>query len=142
MPSNPDDFDTPARFRPKKARRHSRRRGWRRSSYALQLLGAALAVAFTLFLGVLVIEKAAHPYWLGHQVGQQVATLKADLRAQQQRNDFLRQKVLYLTSDEGAEVIARRHFYRRPGEQVLLLPSGPAAATARPQAARAARQQP
>ncbi len=138
MPNNPDNFPTPARFRPKKTRRQRRRR---HSRYALQLSGAALAIAFTLFLGVLVIEKAAHPYWLGHQVGQRVATLKADLHAQRQRNGSLRREVRYLSSDEGAEVVARRLGYRRPGEQVLLFPSGPTGAPA-PQPQTQARQLP
>jgi len=134
MPSSFDEQDSAPAPRPKPAlqRRWQRSRRRRPSRYALQLLGAATVVAVTLFVAVIVIEKAAHPYWLGHQVGQEVATLQSKLREQQQRNASLRQKVRYLESDEGAEVVARQAGYRRPGEQVLLLTNDSAQAQQQP----------
>ncbi len=129
MPYSPsDDPDAPTEFRPRRRTHKARRRRRRPLSYPLQLLGAACAVAAVLFVAVIVIEKAAHPYWLGHQVGQEVATLKTRLRAQRQRNADLARHERYLASDEGAEVVARRAHYCRPGEQVILLTNDPAAA--------------
>lgn len=139
MPHSFDEQDAPVP-RPKRASRQRSRRRRRPRSYPLQLLGAATLVAGILFVAVIVVEKAVHPYWLGHQVGQEVATLQSKLRAQQQRNAALRQEVRYLKSDEGAEVLARRAGYHRPGEQVLLLTNAPPATT--PAAPRARQQQP
>ncbi len=134
MPSSLDEPNAAPAPRPKPALRRRRQRSRRRrlSSYPLQLLGAATLVAVTLFVAVVVIEKAAHPYWLGHKVGQEVAALQSKLRAQQKRNASLRQEVRYLKSDEGAEVVARQAGYRRPGEQVLLLTNDSAQAQQQP----------
>ena len=128
MPYPSDPVQTIADRPRRKPKQHRRRRRFR--SYPLQLLGAATGIALILVVAVLVVEKAAHPYWLGHQVGQEVATLKTRLHAQQKRNAALRQEVRYLQSDEGAEVVARRARYHRPGEEVILLIDDPAAAAA------------
>jgi cell division protein FtsB len=109
------------------------RRRRRAGSYPLQLIGAATVVIFVLFLLVLVIEKVARPYWLGHQGDQQVAELRARLVAQRWRNAELRAKAAYLRSPEGGEATARRHGYRRPGEEVFVI-AQPGSTTAVPPA--------
>ncbi len=107
-------------------RRRRIRRRRRAGSYPLQLAGAATFIALATYMVVLVVEKAAHPYWLGHSVQQEVTQMREQLAEQNARNARLRAQVQYLESEEGAETAARRAGYRRPGEQVYLLPPTPA----------------
>ena len=110
-------------------RRRRIRRRRRAGSYPLQLAGAATLIALATYMMVLVVEKAAHPYWLGHSVKREVDEMRVRLSEQNARNAQLREQIRYLRSEEGAETTARRAGYRRPGEQVYLLPETPAANT-------------
>jgi cell division protein FtsL len=94
------------------------RRRRRQRSYFLQLALAASLVAAGAWLLVVVAEKVIHPYWLGHEVGQQVAQVREQVARQKARNAELRKQILFLRSEEGAEREARRRGFRRPGEEV------------------------
>ena len=115
----------------RKQRSSSRQRQQRRAGGPpLRLAAAAVGVLGALAILVVVVEKAAHPYWLGHKVGREVAALEKKLDAQNARNKALRARIHYLCSPEGVETIARQKGYRRPGEQVFFLPETAAAAAA------------
>jgi cell division protein FtsB len=98
------------------------RRRRRQRSYFLQLALAASLVAAGAWLLVVVAEKVIHPYWLGHEVGQQVAQVREQVARQKARNAELRKQILFLRSEEGAEREARRRGFRRPGEEVYFFP--------------------
>ncbi len=106
----------------RRKRKQGRTRRRRRArSYPLQLAGAATLVAVAVWVLAVVVEKVAHPYWLGHTVGREVADLRAQLARQRARNALFRAQISYLRSAEGTETTARRAGWRRPGEEVYLL---------------------
>jgi cell division protein FtsB len=113
-----------------KRRMRSRRRR-RQRNYFLQLALAAGGVALVTWMLFVLIEKAIHPYWLGHEVERQVRALREQVARQRKENDDLRAQVRFLQTDEGAEREARQARFYRPGEVIYLL------RTARPEEAAA-----
>lgn len=112
------------------------RRRRRAGSYPLQLAGAVILVTLATWVLVQIVIKATHPYLLGHDVGRKVAALREKLTEQRARNAALRARIGYLQSDEGAETLARRAGWRRPGELVLFLETRSDAAISGVQEAR------
>ena len=110
----------------RRGRTQQRRRRWV-GSYPLQLAAAVTLVLFATWMGVLLVEKAAHPYWLGYTEGRKVTAMRERLAEQKARNAQLRARIEYLRSPEGTETLARRKGYRKPGEQVYFLTDTPAA---------------
>ena len=109
------------------APRRRKRRKRRGLSYPLRLAGAGAAALIGLWVTGIVVIKAAYPYWLGYDVGSQVAEARDQLRRQRSENETLRARIRYLRSDEGAETLARRAGWRRPGESVIFFAEKPAA---------------
>ncbi len=110
--------------RPRSAQRRKRRKR-RVLSYPLRLAGLGAAAALALWLMGAVVVKAAYPYWLGYDVGARVAEARARLKRQKAENEALRARIRYLRSDEGAETLARRAGWRRPGESVIFFSGKP-----------------
>ena len=101
------------------------RRRKRKSSYGLQLVGATVLVALAAWMLFAFVEKAIHPYWLQHTVGRDVSVLREKIATQKARNANLRAQIAYAQSEEGAEALARRAGFSRPGEQVYFLQRKP-----------------
>ncbi len=78
---------------------------------------------FIAFVAFRFMQKVVHPYRLSNEVGQQVAVLREQYKRQEQENAALQQRLVFLRSDEGAEVEARRAGFLRKGETVYLLPN-------------------
>lgn len=82
------------------------------------MMVAGMAGAWLLFQ---LMVKVVHPYKLGYEQSQKVAELKEEWERIETGNARLRQQVAYLQSPEGAETLARRNGYHRPGEIVYML---------------------
>ena len=117
-------------MRRERSRQRQQQQPRRRPGHPLRLAAVAVGVLGVLAVLVVVVEKAAHPYWLGNKVGREVAVLEKKLDAQNTRNETLRARIRYLRSPEGLETIARQKGYYRPGEHVFFLPETPTAAAA------------
>lgn len=101
------------------ARRRRRKR--RPFPYPLRValvMSAGMIVAWFSFQ---VLVKIVHPYQLGSEEARKVAELRARLNRQNQENVSLRAHIAFLKSDEGAEAVARRAGFHRPGEIVYFL---------------------
>lgn len=114
-----------ARERRRTPPRRRRRKKRRVLSYPIRLAGIGAAVVGGLWLMGTFVMKAAYPYWLGHDVGTQVAEARTRLKRQRAENEALRARIHYLRSEEGAETLARRAGWRRPGESVLFFSGKP-----------------
>lgn len=62
------------------------------------------------------------PYRLRQQLGTEVALLETRLAKKRQENTQLQQRIEYLKSPEGLEVLAREVGYHRASETVFLMP--------------------
>lgn len=134
----PDEEDD-AVFRPQRRNQRRKKRRLRSTTrYWLCLAGMAAGGMLAAYVAFLLIVKIVHPYKLGHEVGAQVAELRAKRDREERANALLRERVAFLRTPEGAEVTARRNGWHRKGETVYLLPvtadgpdsAGPAAAPA------------
>jgi cell division protein FtsB len=96
----------------------SKQKRWMRP---LQFTGMAVAGVLGAWLIFQFLIKVVHPYRLGYQQAQKVAEMRSDLNTQIGDNQRLQAQVTFLQSDEGAEMLARRNGYHRPGEVVYLL---------------------
>jgi cell division protein FtsB len=101
-----------------KRQQRRRRAKWLFPVRVATMMVAGMAGAWLLFQ---LMVKVVHPYKLGYEQAQKVADLKDEWERIEAGNVRLRQQVAYLQSPEGAETIARRNGYHRPGEIVYLL---------------------
>ena len=108
-----------------------KRRRKKAGSYPLQLAAVVIVGVLGAWIAARVVEKALHPYWLGHAVGIKLAAARKELSQQNARCAELSQQVAWLRSPEGAETKARRAGYRLPGEQVYLIETPPTATEGR-----------
>jgi len=94
----------------------ARKRG-RRSKFARSFRAVATPIALAVLVGFL-----AYPFlrqWrLSGALGERVAEAKARLDRMKIENVNVEREVNFLKTDEGAETVARRKGYRRPGETV------------------------
>jgi cell division protein FtsL len=114
---NDEEYPPRPRNRPRKKRRLRST-----TQYVLRLAVLAVSGILAAYIAFCVIVKIVHPYQLGHEVGEQVATLRSKLTRENQENAALQERLQFLTTKEGAEVAARRSGYHRPGEMVYLMP--------------------
>ena len=112
-----EDYAPRLRNRPRKKRRFRST-----TQYVMRLTVLAVSGILAAYIAFCVIMKIVHPYRLGHEVGQQVATLKSKLDRETQENAALQERLNFLTTKEGAEVAARRGGFHKPGETVYYLP--------------------
>ena len=117
--SNDDKFSD----RPRNLRRRKKRRLSSTFLFRLRLFGMALGGIVFAFAAFRFMQKVVHPYRLGSEVSQQVAVARTQYKRQEQENAVLEEKLMFLRSKEGAEVLARRAGFHLKGEVVYLFPA-------------------
>lgn len=94
----------------------------RRSASPLVLIGALVAGAFLVLIGVSMAQEFRRRLVLQ----QHIRTLRADIGARESRIRDLQHLREYLNSDAYVERVAREQLnYQRPGERVVVVPNPP-----------------
>lgn len=94
----------------------------RRHSSPLLLLGALLAGAFLVLIGVSMAQEFRRRYVLQ----QHIQALRADIAARESRIQELQRLREYVATDAYVERVAREKFnYQKPGERVVVVPQAP-----------------
>jgi hypothetical protein len=119
----------PLRRPPLRRRRRTGRSRLEQIVLVLLGLGGTVGAAFLLF-GFL--SKVVAPYKLGYALSNDLAAKREELDRQLLENKKLSARLSYLKSEEGAERLARRQGYHRPGERVYLLRETPPPVPPRP----------
>ncbi len=106
-------------------RRRNRKKKRRSRSYPLQIALAALSLFGAVWMLAVCIMWLVRPVTRGNEFGRNVAVMRERLARQRKVNADLQRRVAYLRTDEGAERLARKKGFHRPGEIVYLLPPSP-----------------
>lgn len=94
----------------------------RRHSSPLLLLGALLAGAFLVLIGVSMAQEFRRRYVLQ----QHIQALRADIAARESRIQEFQRLREYAATDAYVERVAREKFnYQKPGERVVVVPQAP-----------------
>jgi cell division protein FtsB len=105
---------------PPRPRKRRRRFVWRKTVWPLVKLTTVAALAF--FVVSAVVSWVAHPIKLLNSEYRETQRLACQLGDLKEQNAVLDRRIKHLKSAQGAEQVARKLGYVKPGEITLVIP--------------------